>query len=159
MKAGNNPSIDDEVVDSNEIYVDNTLPEFNITTRENRAYIFAEDEHIKAVMQNGRIIGRKNGEYETELELGKNIFTVIDEYGNDVTIEKTHESVFEVHTSIANDPVLGEGMKAVYYEGNTKKTSSYFTDTMYDYTQGAGAVNNTYIEWANAETPDESLWE
>ena len=148
-RAGNNISTNQLIIDSNEITVDNTLPILRVTSRETTANVHAEDDHIKAVMLNGAIIGRTNGNYEVTLREGHNVITVIDEYGNDVHEEIDVEVVEEAVDSVANTPDLYDGMKAAYMVGSDWTTSDYFTDEIYDYDNG---------EWANAMTPDESLW-
>ena len=139
-------------VQTYEIEVDNTEPILRVNIEKNKAYVYAEDIHFKAVMQNGRIISRKNGEFVVDLERGNNVFTAYDEFGNDISIIKKYDEIFEVHTSIANEPRLLNDMLAIYYTGNTKNTSTYFTESMYDYSQ-EGA-----IKWANAQTLDGSMW-
>lgn len=78
---------------TNEITVDNTLPTVNISTYHETVFIQASDLHMKAILVNGTIIGRKNGTYEATLQVGKNRITVIDEYGNDYTQEIVLEEV------------------------------------------------------------------
>lgn len=92
-KAGNTVSESNRRVPTNEITVDNTMPQVNISTNDNKVYIIASDEHMKAITLNGKIIGRTSGQYEAELRLGKNKVVVTDDYGNDVSQEITYEEV------------------------------------------------------------------
>ena len=64
--------------------------------------------------------------------------------------------------SIANAPVLGNGMEAVYWsdeDATTELTSSTFTSNMYNYTMGNGVEDTKETKWANAKTTDDgSYW-
>ena len=64
--------------------------------------------------------------------------------------------------SIANAPVLGDGMEAVYWsdeDATTELTSSTFTSDMYNYTMGNGVEDTKETKWANAKTTDDgSYW-
>ena len=64
--------------------------------------------------------------------------------------------------SIANAPVLGDGMEAVYWsdeDATTELTSSTFTSDMYNYTMGNGVKDTKQAKWANAKTTDDgSYW-
>ena len=64
--------------------------------------------------------------------------------------------------SIANAPVLGNGMEAVYWsdeDATTELTSSTFTSDMYNYTMGNGVKDTKQAKWANAKTTDDgSYW-
>ena len=156
-KAGNNLDISLKVA-TNEITVDNILPTMDVSTNDNKVYIVANDEHMKAVMVNGEIIGRTSGTYSSELRDGVNIVTVIDEYGNDVTQEIEYESTTITNKSIANEPELLDGMRAVYWENSVEREANDFIASMYNYSKLGTSEDNTTSEWANAKTEDGSYW-
>ena len=63
--------------------------------------------------------------------------------------------------SIANEPVLGEGMQAVYWsdENATEEyTANSFEPQMYSYIMGDGKTDTKESRWANAKTEDGSYW-
>ena len=71
--------------------------------------------------------------------------------------------------SVANAPVLGEGMKAVYWDDeNATNEFEYDTfmladgipnTTIYSYTMGDGVTDTKTAKWANAKTTDDgSYW-
>ena len=71
--------------------------------------------------------------------------------------------------SVANAPVLGEGMKAVYWDDeNATNEFEYDTfmladgipnTTIYNYTMGDGVTDTKTAKWANAKTTDDgSYW-
>ena len=64
--------------------------------------------------------------------------------------------------SIANEPIVGDGMLAVYWDNDnatTEYTSGYFTDEMYSYKMGDGVTDTKESRWANAiTTADGSYW-
>ncbi len=158
-KAGNHTAESNQEVDTKEITVDNTIPILRTKVLDNKVQIYAEDDHIKAVMLNGAVLGRQNGDYEAYLAEGKNIVKVIDEYGNDISKEHNyHQEVVETRSQ-ANKPELLSGMKAIKYATNGSYTEvGYFTDDMYSYESRGDNQQNTTSKWANATTPDGSEW-
>ena len=63
--------------------------------------------------------------------------------------------------SIANEPVLGEGMQAVYWsdENATEEyTADSFEPQMYSYIMGDGKTDTKESRWANSKTEDGSYW-
>ncbi len=63
--------------------------------------------------------------------------------------------------SIANIPVLGSGMKAVYWtseDGAGETEAASYTAEMYDYKIGDGKTDSKEAKWANAKTEDGSYW-
>ena len=64
--------------------------------------------------------------------------------------------------SIANEPLLGDGMDAVYWsddDATNEYISGYFTDEMYSYKMGDGVTDTKESRWANAiTTADGSYW-
>ena len=75
-------------------------------------------------------------------------------------------------TSIANKPVLGNGMTGVYYDENQNEipvakvsylnsainTKNGLNGTMYNYLVGDGVTDTKETKWANAKTEDGSYW-
>ena len=157
-KAGNYASEGNEFIETKEMTIDNTLPILRVSANEDALSIYAEDEHIKAVMLNGAIIGRTNGDYKTTLKNGHNVIKVIDEYGNETTQEIDYNKVLVDDSSVANTPELLPGMKAVYYVGDTENTANYFTETMYNYSKPGSNIENTSSKWANAVASDGSYF-
>ncbi len=158
-KAGNTISNINEIVRTEEITVDNTIPKLNISSSEASIHIEVSDEHLKAVMINGAIVANQDGSYDTELFYGKNTITAIDEYGNEnIKIVYRESEEAEFIRSTPNEPELYDGMKAVYYTGDTENVSDYFDETMYSYEDPNDNLENTSSEWANAKTEDGSMW-
>ena len=109
-------------------------------------------------MVNGNVLGRENGQYEYKLETGINKITVLDEYGNEAEEEITYEEESLLDTSVANAPILQEGMKAIYWNGDAEVVFDKFSSSMYNYIKPSEAVENTESRWANAKTEDGSYW-
>jgi len=156
-KAGNGLSPTTKVP-TNEMTADNTTPSLNIATQDNTVYIIASDLNMKAVMINGKIIGRTSGEYEYTLQPGNNKIEVIDEYGNEAVRE-----IFVVEEkselSMANEPILKDGMTAVYWEDGIEYERDFFLNGEdYNYTKLLTSNENTESKWANAKTIDGSYW-
>ncbi len=75
--------------------------------------------------------------------------------------EPRDEEISKIILSIANEPVLGEGMKAVYWTGENgtgETEKANYTSEMYDYKAGDGKTDSKDSKWANAKTPDGSYW-
>ncbi len=67
----------------------------------------------------------------------------------------------EVAPSIANAPVLGAGMQAIYWsdeDATNEFVSATFKETMYSYTIGDNKTDTKDSRWANAKTEDGSYW-
>ncbi len=157
-RAWNHISDENQIVEVKDITVDNTLPILRVTVNGNEAQVYVEDEHLQALMLNGAIVGRLNGEYTIKLNNGKNKIVAIDSYGNDVSQELQNFITYIDLSSVPNDPELYHGMKALYYTGGYENVVGYFTDSMYSYDTIGENSENTISKWANARTEDGSSW-
>lgn len=100
------------------------------------------------------------GVYVTYIEVFDNITLKVRAMKADGTPEYTKEITITniLNDTIANAPILGDGMKVVYWNGSTEQEADTFTTDMYSYTSKSQTAGISNSNWANAKTEDGSYW-
>ncbi len=103
----------------------------------------------------------KSDEYTSDIEIFDNLILKVRALKNDKTVECEKEIKISniLKESEANEPILKDGMRAVYYNDNGEQELNSFTSNMYNYTAKSNSeLESTESKWANAKTNDGSYF-
>lgn len=147
-------------------YLTNTKPtptynpvKIKVTSIDNVRYKYSIDGG--STWANCSSLSSEDGNYVVNIEIKENCTLKVSALKADNSVEYTKEITISniLKETMANEPVMGEGMTAVYWDGNSEKTADKHTEDMYNYTSlSSSELTNTSSKWANAKTEDGSYW-